>query len=165
MLTEEPSLPNAWLKSLEKEVTKLELLVPSTKIRLILTFTKYPVMSCPMPKHRRKIVHFFPEADLWHLYQGIDYLQRGAFYLAHHAYCPVMPVVHLFKSRTIFGKQLSKNITVIRSNYSTTTFCNVFDPLLLMLNKYRPGGRSEMSIDNRWLFINVNFLSKIPLCE
>jgi len=115
--------------------------------------------------HSGKIVHFFPEAELWHLYQGIDYLQRGAFYLAHHAYCPVMPVVHLFKSRTIFGKQLSKNITVIRSNYSTTTFRNVFDPLLLMLNKYMPGGRSEMSIDNRWLFINVNFLSKIPLCE
>ena len=62
-----------------------------------------------------KIVHFFPEAELWHLYQGIDYFQRGAFYIAHHANCPVVPMVHLFKPRTFFGKQLSKNILTIKT--------------------------------------------------
>ncbi len=62
-----------------------------------------------------KIVHFFPEAELWHLYQGIDYFQRGAFYLAHHANCPVLPMVHLFKPRTFFGKQISKNILTIKT--------------------------------------------------
>ena len=62
-----------------------------------------------------KIVHFFPEAELWHLYQGVDYFQRGAFYLAHQANCPVVPVVHLFKPRKFFGRQLSKNILTIKT--------------------------------------------------
>ena len=65
--------------------------------------------------HSGKIVHFFPEAELWHLYQGIDYFQRGAFYLAHQANCPVVPMVHLFKPRTFFGKQISKNILSIKT--------------------------------------------------
>jgi 1-acyl-sn-glycerol-3-phosphate acyltransferase len=60
-----------------------------------------------------KGVHFFPEAELWHLYQGIDHFQRGAFYLAHQANAPVLPLVHLFKPRTFFGKQISKNILSI----------------------------------------------------
>lgn len=62
-----------------------------------------------------KIVHFFPEAELWHLYQGVDYFQSGSFYLAHKANCPVVPIVHLFKPRTFFGKQISKNILSIKS--------------------------------------------------
>lgn len=65
--------------------------------------------------HDGKIVHFFPEAEMWHLYQGIDYFQRGAFYLAHHANCPVVPVIHLFKPRTLFGRQLSKSILTIKT--------------------------------------------------
>ena len=65
--------------------------------------------------HDGKIIHFFPEAELWHLYQGIDYFQRGAFYLAHHANCPVVPMVHLFKPRTFFGKQISKNFLTIKT--------------------------------------------------
>ncbi len=65
--------------------------------------------------HTGKIVHFFPEAELWHLYQGIDHFQRGAFYIAHHANCPVVPMVHLFKPRTFFGKQISKNILTIKT--------------------------------------------------
>ncbi len=62
-----------------------------------------------------KIVHFFPEEELWHLYQGIDHFQRGAFYLAHLANCPVVPMVHLFRPRTFFGKQISKNILTIKT--------------------------------------------------
>ena len=66
--------------------------------------------------HRGTIVHLFPEEELWHLYQGIDYFQRGAFYLAHQANCPVVPMVHLFTPRKFFGKVRSKgllNITTI----------------------------------------------------
>jgi len=62
-----------------------------------------------------KIVHLFPEEELWHLYQDIDYFQRGAFYLAHQANCPVVPVVHLFKPRKFFGKKLSDNILSIKT--------------------------------------------------
>ena len=62
-----------------------------------------------------KIIHLFPEEELWHLYQGIDYFQRGAFYLAHHANCPVVPNVHLFKPRTFFGKKISDNILDIKT--------------------------------------------------
>ncbi len=65
--------------------------------------------------NRGEIVHFFPEAELWHLYQGIDYFQRGAFYLAHVANCPVVPIVHLFKPRRFFGKTISKNILTIKT--------------------------------------------------
>jgi len=62
-----------------------------------------------------KIVHFFPEEELWHLYQKIDYFQKGAFYLAHQANCPVVPVVHLFKPRTFLGKKISDNILTIKT--------------------------------------------------
>lgn len=62
-----------------------------------------------------KIVHFFPEEELWRLYQGIDHFQRGAFYLAHHANCPVVPIVHLFKPRTFFGRKISDGILSIKT--------------------------------------------------
>jgi 1-acyl-sn-glycerol-3-phosphate acyltransferase len=64
---------------------------------------------------RGTIVHLFPEEELWHLYQDIDHFQRGAFYLAHHANCPVVPVVHMFRPRKFFGKELSKNILKIKT--------------------------------------------------
>lgn len=60
-----------------------------------------------------KIVHFFPEEELWHLYQDISFFQRGAFYLAHHAGCPVVPVVHLFRPGKYFGKKRSDNLLTI----------------------------------------------------
>jgi len=62
---------------------------------------------------RGKIVHFFPEEELWHLYQEIDHFQRGSFFLAHMASCPVVPVVHMFRPGKFFGKELSKNILTI----------------------------------------------------
>lgn len=62
-----------------------------------------------------KIVHLFPEEELWHLYQDIDYFQKGAFYLAHQANCPVVPVVHLFKTRKFFGRKISDNILSIKT--------------------------------------------------
>jgi len=62
-----------------------------------------------------KIVHFFPEEELWHLHHEIDYFQRGAFYLAHQANCPVVPIVHLFKPRTFFGRKISDNILKIKT--------------------------------------------------
>jgi 1-acyl-sn-glycerol-3-phosphate acyltransferase len=62
---------------------------------------------------RRRIVHFFPEEELWHLYQEIDHFQRGSFFLAHVAGCPVVPIVHLFRIRKFFGRELSKNILCI----------------------------------------------------
>jgi len=62
-----------------------------------------------------KIVHLFPEEELWHLYREIDYFQRGAFYLAHQANSPVVPIVHLFKPRTIFGRKVSDNILKIKT--------------------------------------------------
>lgn len=65
--------------------------------------------------NKGKIVHLFPEEELWHLYQEIDYFQRGAFYLAHYANCPVVPVVHLFKPRKFFGHKLSNNILKIKT--------------------------------------------------
>ncbi|MFC2102457.1 lysophospholipid acyltransferase family protein [Bacteroidota bacterium] len=65
--------------------------------------------------NRGNIVHFFPEAELWHLYQDIDFFQKGPFYMAHHANCPVVPIVHMFKPRKIFGKVRSKEILAITS--------------------------------------------------
>ncbi len=62
-----------------------------------------------------KIIHMFPEEELWHLCQDIDYFQKGAFFLAHYAHCPVVPMVHLFKARTFFGKTLSKEILSIKT--------------------------------------------------
>lgn len=82
-----------------------------------------------------KIIHFFPEAELWHLYQQIDHFQRGAFYLAHHANCPVVPMVHLFKPRTFFGKQISDNILDI------TTI--VGEPIYQRV-PFEEGGRVDM---------------------
>jgi 1-acyl-sn-glycerol-3-phosphate acyltransferase len=64
---------------------------------------------------RGRIVHLFPEEELWHLYQGVDYFQKGAFYLAHQANCPVVPIVHMFKPRKFFGKVLSPGILSITS--------------------------------------------------
>jgi 1-acyl-sn-glycerol-3-phosphate acyltransferase len=85
---------------------------------------------------RGKIVHFFPEEELWHLCQEIDYFQRGSFYLAHAAGCPVVPVVHMFRPRKFFGRERSKNIlnikTVIGDPIYPKTPCG-------------PGGRPDMA--------------------
>jgi len=110
-----------------------------------------------------KIVHLFPEEELWHLYQEIDYFQKGAFYLAHHANCPVVPVVHMFKPRKFFGKVLSNEILSIKTvvgppiypqthtkegdsadRTSVITMCNTaHDWMKSMLDEYH--GRSAVS--------------------
>jgi len=101
-----------------------------------------------------KIVHFFPEAELWHLYQGIDYFQRGSFYLAHIANCPVVPIIHLFKPRTFFGKQISKNILTIKTVVGDPVYPEVptkkgesvnMDSVTIMSNKIQRWMRDEMT--------------------
>lgn len=62
-----------------------------------------------------KIVHFFPEEELWHLCRQIDHFQKGAFYIAHHANCPVLPVIHLITPRYILGKEVFPNWIKIKT--------------------------------------------------
>ena len=63
---------------------------------------------------RNKIIHFFPEGDLWHLHQGIDdTFKRGAFYLSHIHNVPVVPMVLEFSPMLFRGGPIGKNwITV-----------------------------------------------------
>jgi 1-acyl-sn-glycerol-3-phosphate acyltransferase len=71
--------------------------------------------SCIDAIAKGEVINFNPEAELWHLHQGIGTFQTGAFYLAHEANCPVVPVVHLFKPKTLFGRKISNQILDITS--------------------------------------------------
>ncbi len=70
---------------------------------------------CVAAINRGEIVHFYPEEELWHLHRGIGDFHLGAFYLAHKAKCPVVPIVHLLKPMTFFGKVISREILSIKS--------------------------------------------------
>jgi hypothetical protein len=52
----------------------------------------------------KKIVHFFHEGELWHFCQEIDYFQKGVFYLAHHANCPVYQLFTTLKQGAFLAK-------------------------------------------------------------
>ena len=75
------------------------------------------------------VIHFYPESEMWHMHQGIGMFQHGAFYLAHKANCPVVPLVHLFKPRKVLGVQISKNLlnvtTVIGEPIFPDNPCNI----------------------------------------
>ena len=78
--------------------------------------------------NKKKIIHFFPEEELWHLCQQIDYFQRGAFYLAHKANCPVLPIIHLFRTRTIFGKKISPEWIKVKTVIGEPIYPEIISP-------------------------------------
>lgn len=73
------------------------------------------IKPCVQAINKGDIIHFYPESELWHLHQEIGNFQQGAFYMAHVTNCPIVPIVHLFKPKTFFGKKLSSEILTITS--------------------------------------------------
>lgn len=53
-----------------------------------------------------EIVHFYPEAELWHLSLELGKFHLGAFYLSNYIHCPIVPLVHLFKPKYFLGIKL-----------------------------------------------------------
>ena len=54
-------------------------------------------------------VHILPEGNLVHLSQTIHRFRNGAFYQSYIHQAPVVPMVYVFKRRSIFGRQLPPN--------------------------------------------------------
>ncbi len=101
-----------------------------------------------------KIVHFFPEEELWHLYQDVDHFQRGAFYLAHLSECPVVPVVHMFRPKLFFGRVLSKSILDITTEIGDP----VYPPVPLKPGQMPDSGSVQQMCDQvrQWLKVKLD---------